>query len=162
PAFSGLYAPRWRYDARGTIVGLTRFATKAHLARAALEACAFQTGELIDAIAADWNRRPSELKVDGGMTANSFLMQTQADLLDMPVVLPSQPEATVAGVANAAGLAVGMWSDTNELAASWEESRRWTPQMGRDTRQTLWRDWNRAVERSLNWAEEPAAQSETD
>jgi glycerol kinase len=117
---------------------------------------------LIDAIAADWNRRPSELKVDGGMTANSFLMQTQADLLDMPVVLPSQPEATVAGVANAAGLAVGMWSDTNELAASWEESRRWTPQMGRDTRQTLWRDWNRAVERSLNWAEEPAAQSETD
>jgi glycerol kinase len=151
PAFSGLYAPRWRYDARGTIVGLTRYATKAHLARAALEACAFQTGELIDAIATDWNRRPLELKVDGGMTANSFLMQTQADLLDMPVVLPAQPEATVAGVASAAGLAVGIWASIEELAASWTESRRWTPNMDEDVRKTLWYDWNRAVERSLDW-----------
>ncbi|MDR1237268.1 MAG: glycerol kinase GlpK [Propionibacteriaceae bacterium] len=158
PAFSGLYAPRWRYDARGTIVGLTRYATKAHLARAALEACAFQTGELIDAITTDWNRRPLELKVDGGMTANSFLMQIQADLLDMPVVLPAQPEATVAGVASAAGLAVGIWSGIEELAASWTESRRWTPTMDTDVRQALWRDWNRAVERSLGWAEEAAPQ----
>jgi glycerol kinase len=154
PAFSGLYAPRWRYDARGTLVGLTRYATKAHVARAALEACAFQTGELIDAIGADWNRRPSELKVDGGMTANSFLMQTQADLLDMPVVLPSQPEATVAGIANAAGLAVGLWSGIEELAASWQEAKRWFPAMLAETRESMWRDWNRAVDRSLGWAED--------
>ncbi|MFV0428403.1 MAG: FGGY-family carbohydrate kinase, partial [Arachnia sp.] len=152
PAFSGLLAPRWRPDARGTIVGLTRYATKAHLARAALEACAFQTGELIDAIALDWGRRPGELKVDGGMTANGVLMQLQADLLDLPVVLPAQAEATVCGVANAADLAVGQWSGIPELALAWAESRRWRPRMSAEVRQALWAEWNRAVDRSLGWA----------
>jgi glycerol kinase len=153
PAFSGLFAPYWRPDARGVIVGLTRYATKAHIARASLEAVAFQTRDVLDAVNADASLPHSELRVDGGMVANHTLMQFQADILGVPVVRPAVTETTALGAAYAAGLAVGFWRDLDELRANWREDRRWEPTIGDDEREERLRQWKRAVERSFGWME---------
>ncbi|MBN9607389.1 MAG: glycerol kinase GlpK [Actinomycetales bacterium] len=153
PAFSGLFAPHWRPDARGIIAGLTRFATKAHIARAALEAVAFQSREVLDAARADTGLTIDELKVDGGMVANDLLMQFQADLAGIPVVRPAVPETTALGAAYAAGLATGVWGSLDELRALWAEDRRWQPEIDDDARAARMREWGKAVERSLGWAE---------
>ncbi|EOM75428.1 glycerol kinase [Rhodococcus rhodnii] len=152
PAFSGLFAPRWRPDARGVIVGLTRYVDRRHLARAALEATAYQTREVIDAMLSDSDVDLSELKVDGGMVVNDLLMQFQADILDMPVVRPRMIETTVLGAAYAAGLATGFWRDTDELREKWAVDTTWEPQLDADERDRLFAAWNRAVERSYDWA----------
>ncbi|MGW5921509.1 glycerol kinase GlpK [Nocardia fluminea] len=157
PAFSGLFAPRWRPDARGVIAGLTRFVTKAHLARAALESTAFQTREVVDAMRADaaaqhLDLELTTLKVDGGMTGNNLLMQFQADILDVPVVRPVVRETTALGAAYAAGLAVGYWSDLEDLRANWIADQTWTPSMPEPERTHRYADWNKAVERTYNWA----------
>ncbi|MCZ4535440.1 glycerol kinase GlpK [Gordonia terrae] len=149
PAFSGLFAPRWRPDARGVIVGLTRFADKGHIARAALEASAFQTREVIEAMQADSGVELSTLKVDGGMVVNELLMQFQADILDVPVVRPVVNETTALGAAYAAGLAVGFWESEDDIRANWAEDRRWEPGMAADDRDRLYAGWNRAVEHSF-------------
>ena len=151
PAFSGLFAPHWRSDARGVIVGLTRFATKAHIARAALEATAFQTKEVIDAMRADSGADLAELRVDGGMVANELLMQFQADLLGVPVIRPVVAETTALGAAYAAGLAEGVWGSIDDLRANWAEDRRFIPAMEHDVREWLNSRWRQAVERTLNW-----------
>ncbi len=151
PAFSGLYAPRWRADARGVIAGLTRFSNKGHIARAALEAAAYQTREVLAAMTADAAVSLKELRVDGGMAANELLMQFQADILDVPVVRPRELESTALGAAYAAGLAVGFWRDPEDIAAHWREERRWTPAMSVAERQRLVERWEKAVERSLGW-----------
>jgi glycerol kinase len=147
PAFSGLFAPRWRDDARGVIVGLTAYAGRGHIARAALEATAWQTREVIDAAGI----RFSELRVDGGMTANDLLMQFQADVLGVPVIRPEMTETTALGAAYAAGLAVGFWSDRDELRERWTEGKRWEPAMDAEHREREYAQWKRAVERSLEW-----------
>jgi glycerol kinase len=152
PAFSGLFAPYWRPDARGAIVGLTRFVTKAHLARAALEATAFQTREVLDAAAADTGTSLEELRVDGGMIANELLMQFQADILGVPVVRPVVAETTALGAAYAAGLAVGFWADTTELATNWREKKRWLPNITDADRAELLATWKKAVTKTLDWA----------
>ncbi len=152
PAFSGLFAPHWRADARGAIVGLTRFATKAHFARAALEAVAFQSREVIDAMNADAGTPLRELRVDGGMVHNELLMQFQADVLGVPVVRPVVSETTSLGAAFAAGLAVGFWDDLDELRGLWAEDRRWEPAMADDERERRLERWKKAVERTLDWA----------
>jgi len=159
PAFSGLFAPRWQPDARGVIVGLTRFVTRAHLVRAASEACAFQTVEVIDAAAADaeasgTGARLSELRVDGGGSASDMMMQFQADLLGIDVVRPEVLETTALGAAFAAGLATGVWRDLAEIAGLVREGRRWTPRMSEEDRARHLRLWNRAVERSLHWVDD--------
>ncbi len=151
PAFSGLFAPHWRDDARGIIAGLTRFATKAHLARAALEATAFQTREVLEAMRADSGVELTALKVDGGMVANDLLMQFQADLLDVPVVRPQVAETTALGAAYAAGLAVGYWESLDRLRANWGMERRFEPEMAAADRDRLYRRWRQAVERSFGW-----------
>ncbi|MGQ0479989.1 MAG: glycerol kinase GlpK [Pseudonocardia sp.] len=151
PAFSGLFAPHWRSDARGAIVGLTRYVNKGHLARAVLEATAFQTREVIDAMNADSGVELSSLKVDGGMVANELLMQFQADLLGVPVIRPVVAETTALGAAYAAGLAVGFWSDTGEIRANWAEDKRWEPAMGSDERERLYGQWRKAVTRTFDW-----------
>jgi glycerol kinase len=153
PAFSGLFAPYWRSDARGVLVGLTRFITKAHIARAALEATAFQTREVLDAINEDFGGELSELKVDGGMTHNSLLMQFQADILGIPVLRPQVAETSALGAAYAAGLAVGFWQNLEELRDKWHEQARFEPQMGSDEREARLRVWKKAVQRSLDWVE---------
>jgi glycerol kinase len=153
PAFSGLFAPYWRPDARGAIVGLTRFVTKAHLARAALEATAFQSVEVAEVAGRALDAPIAELKVDGGMTANDTLMQIQADLLGIPVVRPVVAETTALGAAYAAGLAVGFWSDLDELRANWREDRRWQPSIDDAERAERLRQWRRAVERTFDWVE---------
>ncbi|MGL5857974.1 MAG: glycerol kinase GlpK [Angustibacter sp.] len=153
PAFSGLFAPHWRPDARGAIVGLTRYATKAHLARAALEAAAFQSWEVIQAMDADSGVPLTELRVDGGMVANELLMQFQADLLGVDVIRPAVTETTALGAAFAAGLAVDFWSGLAELRQIWAPDRRWSPAMDDQHRERLLRTWSRAVERTLNWAD---------
>ena len=153
PAFSGLLAPRWRPDARGAWVGLTGFHTRGHLARAALESTAFQTLEVARAMAADAGREATELKVDGGMTVNELLMQFQADLLGVDVVRPRVTETTALGAAFAAGLAVGFWSDRGQIRRLWAEDRRWSPAMTAAERERLVRDWDRAVQRSLDWVD---------
>ncbi|MGN6611907.1 MAG: glycerol kinase GlpK [Angustibacter sp.] len=153
PAFSGLFAPHWRSDARGVVVGLTRYVNRGHLARAALEAAAFQSYEVIEAMNADSGVPLTELKVDGGMVANDLLMQFQADLLGVDVVRPVVAETTALGAAYAAGLAVGFWSSTEELKANWAEDHRWHPAMADDRRRQLLTDWSRAVERTFDWAE---------
>ena len=158
PAFSGLFAPRWRPDARGAIVGLTRYVNKGHIARAALEAVAFQTREVLDATNADTGVPLTEVRVDGGMIANELLMQFQADLLGVPVIRPVIAETTALGAAYAAGLAVGFWSGTDELRSLWQEHKRWTPQIDETERQKLLRVWNKAVEKSLNWIDEDSVQ----
>jgi glycerol kinase len=151
PAFSGLFAPHWRSDARGVIVGLTRFANRGHIARAALEATAFQTREVLDAMEADAGVRLSSLKVDGGMVYNDLLMQFQADLLGVPVIRPRVSETTAQGAAYAAGLAVGYWDSPDDLLAQWTEDKTWQPHMDADRRTGLIADWKKAVVRTLDW-----------
>mgnify|MGYP003429408020 FL=1 len=154
PAFSGLFAPYWRSDARGALVGLTRFVNRGHIARAALEATAFQTRAVIDAVQADTGVALRELRVDGGMTKNRLLMQFQADILGVPVVRPRIIETTALGAAYAAGLAVGFWSGLDELREHWAEDRRWEPAMTDDERARLLRMWEKAVSKSLDWVDE--------
>ena len=154
PAFSGLFAPHWRPDARGAILGLTRFSNKGHIARAALESTAFQTREVLDAVNADAGVDLTELKVDGGMIANSELMQFQADLLGVPVIRPVVAETTALGAAYAAGLAVGFWSGLDELRANWREGARWLPSMPDDERERLLRNWRKAVSKTLDWVDD--------
>ena len=152
PAFSGLYAPRWRGDARGIIAGLTRFSNKGHIARAALEAAAFQTREALAAMVEDSHVAIGELKVDGGMAANDLLMQFQADILDAPVVRSKHLESTAIGAAYAAGLAVGRYKSLDDIAAHWRADRRFEPAMAPESRARLIASWEKAVERSLGWA----------
>jgi len=151
PAFSGLYAPYWRPDARGVIAGLTGYVTKGHLARATLEATAWQVYDVAEAMAADSGVKPTALKVDGGMTASELLLQFQADVLDVPVVRPTVTETTCLGAAYAAGLAVGFWSGLDELRANWRADREWTPAMGKDERERGRAQWRKAVQRTLDW-----------
>jgi glycerol kinase len=153
PAFSGLFAPYWRSDARGVIVGLTRFINKGHLARAALEATAFQTREILDAMEKDSGVALKSLKVDGGMVYNELLMQFQADILGVPVVRPVVTETTALGAAYAAGLAIGFWENTEILRENWKYDKTWNPRMEVDERQNRYHQWLKAVEKSFNWIE---------
>ncbi|MDQ1087607.1 glycerol kinase [Siphonobacter sp. SORGH_AS 1065] len=153
PAFSGIYAPYWRSDARGVVAGLTRFVTKGHLGRAALEATAFQTLEILEAMEKDAGIRLSELRADGGMTVNELLMQFQSDLLNVPVVRPKMIETTALGAAYAAGLAVGYWKDLDDLRQNWGIEKTWKPQMPRAKRNSMYRSWRKAVRRSFGWEE---------
>ncbi len=153
PAFSGLYAPHWEDSARGVIVGLTRFAGKGHLARAVLEATAFQTREVLDAMTKDSGVAITELRTDGGMVVNELLMQFQSDILGVPVVRPRVIETTALGAAYAAGLAVGYWTSTDDISANWGVDKRWHPAMEEDRRAVLYGKWNKAVSRSLGWIE---------
>ena len=154
PAFSGLFAPYWRSDARGVIAGLTGYITKGHIARAVLEATAWQTREVVDAMNADSGVRLTRLKVDGGMTANDLLMQFQADVLDTPVVRPVVAETTCLGAAYAAGLAVGFWPDLDSLRANWRKSAEWTPALASETRDRAYAKWKKAVRRTMDWVDE--------
>ncbi|MHA7189766.1 glycerol kinase GlpK [Arthrobacter sp. MDT2-16] len=154
PAFSGLFAPYWRSDARGAIVGLTRFVNKGHIARAALEATAFQTREVLDAANADSGVNMEDLRVDGGMVANDALMQFQADILGIPVIRPKVTETTALGAAYAAGLAVGFWKDTDDLATNWAEDKRWNPSMDDAERERQLRLWKKAVTKTFDWVDE--------
>ncbi len=153
PAFSGLFAPYWRSDARGAILGLTRYANRGHLARAALEATAYQTREVLDAMNVDSGLALTTLKVDGGMVVNELLMQFQADILGVPVVRPAVAETTALGAAYAAGLAVGFWSDEDELRRNWGIARQWQPQMDAAERERLYAIWRKAVTRTFDWVE---------
>lgn len=153
PAFSGLFAPYWRNDARGVIVGLTRFVNRGHIARAVLEATAYQTREVLDAMEKDSGVKLTALKVDGGMVVNDLLMQFQADILDVPVVRPRVAETTALGAAYAAGLAVGYWKNFGELRANWGIDREWQPNMPAETRAHLFAGWKKAVSRTLDWIE---------
>ncbi|WP_326599951.1 glycerol kinase GlpK [Streptomyces sp. NBC_01803] len=154
PAFSGLFAPYWRADARGVIAGLTRYVTKAHIARAVLEATAWQTREIVDAMKKDSGVELTALKVDGGMTSNNLLMQNIADFLDAPVVRPMVSETTCLGAAYAAGLAVGFWSSTDELRANWRRAAEWTPRMDPTERDREYQFWLKAVQRTMGWLAE--------
>lgn len=154
PAFSGLFAPYWRDDARGAIVGLTRYVNRFHLARAALEATAFQTREVLDAMDADSQVRLSELRVDGGMVANETLMQFQADILGVDVVRPEVTETTALGAAYVAGIAVGFWEGEQDVVDNWQEGRRWSPRMEQAERERLYRQWKKAVTRTFDWVDE--------
>jgi glycerol kinase len=153
PAFSGLFAPYWQSNARGVIAGLTSYVTKGHIARAVLEASAWQTREVVDAMAADSGVALTTLKVDGGMTANELLMQFQADVLDVPVVRPVVAETTCLGAAYAAGLAVGYWPDIESLRANWKKSLEWTPRMSAAERGKGFRKWKKAVKRTMDWTD---------
>jgi glycerol kinase len=152
PAFSGLFAPHWRADARGVIVGLTRYVNKGHLARAALEATAFQTREVIDAMNADSGVPLTTLKVDGGMVVNDLLMQFQADVLGVEVVRPKVSETTALGAAYAAGLAVGFWSSEQDIRDNWAQDKVWKPTMDEQTRADIYAQWGKAVTRTFDWA----------
>ncbi|KEP74468.1 glycerol kinase [Microbacterium sp. SUBG005] len=154
PAFSGLFAPYWRPDARGAIVGMTRYVNRGHIARAALEATAFQSREVLDAVNADSGVDLAELKVDGGMTANDALMQFQADILGVPVVRPVVAETTALGAAYAAGLAVGFWDNLDDLRANWQEDKRWEPNMDDGERERELRLWKKAVTKSMDWIDD--------
>jgi len=151
PAFSGLYAPYWKAGARGVIAGLTRFANRGHIARAALEATAYQTRDVLAAMEEDSGISIRELRVDGGMVVNALLMQFQSDILDVPVVRPRTIETTALGAAYAAGLAVGYWRGTDDLRANWGEARRWSPAMPAARRDALYASWQKAVARSFDW-----------
>ncbi|GAB3954193.1 hypothetical protein GCM10027614_60880 [Micromonospora vulcania] len=153
PAFSGLFAPHWRSDARGVIAGLTGYITKGHLARAVLEASAWQTREVVDAMNADSDVALRRLRVDGGMTANGLLMQFLADVLDVPVVRSRITETTCLGAAYAAGLAVGFWPDLATLRAHWRSDAEWTPAMDPALRDRELHNWRKAVQRTLDWVE---------
>ncbi len=153
PAFSGLYAPHWKETARGVICGLTRFATGAHMARAALEATAYQTREVLDAMVKDSGVLITELRVDGGMVVNELLMQFQSDILNVPVLRPKCVETTALGAAYAAGLAVGYWKSTDDITSNWGVDKRWKPQMVGEQRDRVYANWNKAVSRSLNWVD---------
>ncbi len=153
PAFSGLFAPYWRPDARGAILGLTRFANRSHVARAALESVAFQSREVIDAAAADTGVEITELKVDGGMVVNDLLLQIQADILGKPVVRPVVAETTALGAAYAAGLTVGFWSSRDQLRQLWQEDARWVPSIDADEREARMAKWRKAVTRTFDWVD---------
>jgi len=153
PAFSGLYAPYWQSNARGVIAGLTRFITKAHIARAVLEATAFQTKELLAAMEKDTGIMLASLKVDGGMVKNELLMQFQADILNVPVIRPTITETTALGAAYAAGLAVGVWNDQDDLRDYWQEDRVWIPAMEETEREKQYKGWKKAVKRSFDWVD---------
>ena len=153
PAFSGLFAPYWKSDARGAIVGMTRYVTKGHIARAALEATAYQTREVLDAMETDSGVKLTALKVDGGMVFNELLMQFQADVLDVPVIRPKVAETTALGAAYAAGLAVGYWKDYDELRANWGKDKEWQPAMDAELRKKLYSGWKKAVTRTFDWVE---------
>lgn len=153
PAFSGLFAPYWRDDARGVIVGLTAYANRGHIARAALEAAAWQSREVVDAANEVADVPFTDLRVDGGMTGNDLLMQFQADVLGVPVIRPKVTETTALGAAYAAGLATGFWSDQDELRERWAEDKRWEPQLDEETREQEYARWKKAVQRTLDWVE---------
>jgi len=153
PAFSGLFAPYWKSDARGVIAGLTRYATGGHIARAVLESVAYQTKDVLQAMKADAEVDLSELKVDGGMVVNDLLMQFQADILGVPVVRPVVAETTALGAAYAAGLAVGFWNTADDLRSHWAEDRRFEPAMDEEIRERLSASWAKAIERSFAWVE---------
>jgi len=154
PAFSGLFAPYWRSDARGALVGLTRYVNKGHIARAVLEATAFQSREVVDAMNADSGVPLTELKVDGGMVVNETLMQFQADILGVDVVRPKVAETTALGAAYAAGLAVGYWESEDDIRNNWGEDKRWSPQMDDDAREKTFRNWKKAVTKTFDWVDE--------
>ncbi|MGO1263437.1 MAG: FGGY family carbohydrate kinase, partial [Brevibacterium aurantiacum] len=154
PAFSGLFAPHWESDARGVIVGLTRYVNKNHIARAALESVAFQSREVLDAMDLDSGVALTELKVDGGMVANETLMQFQADLLGVPVIRPEVVETTALGAAYAAGIAVKFWNGEDDVKANWREGKRWEPSMDKDKVDRVYRLWNKAVDKSKTWVDE--------
>ncbi|GMA30310.1 glycerol kinase GlpK [Litorihabitans aurantiacus] len=158
PAFSGLFAPHWRSDARGALVGLTRYVNIGHIARAALEATAFQTAEVLEAMNADSGVNLTELKVDGGMVANDVLMQFQADVLGVDVVRPKVAETTALGAAYAAGIAVGFWSGEQDVIDNWSEDKRWTPSMDEAERGRLLRNWKKAVTKTLDWVDDDVEQ----
>lgn len=151
PAFSGLFAPYWRSDARGVIAGMTRYTNKGHIARAVLEATAFQVREVLDAMNKDSGVDLTALKVDGGMVVNDLLMQFQADILNVPVIRPRVAETTALGAAYAAGLAVGVWNQLDDLRANWAEDKRWLPGMDSVERETRFKSWKKAVTRTMNW-----------
>jgi glycerol kinase len=153
PAFSGLYAPYWKESARGVIAGLTRYANKGHLARAVLEATAFQTREVVEAMEKDAKIPFVSLRVDGGMVANELLMQFQSDILNREVVRPMVSETTALGAAYAAGLAVSFYRGTDELLANWKADRTWKPALAEKERARLYREWKKAVTRSFDWVE---------
>jgi glycerol kinase len=153
PAFSGLFAPYWRSDARGAIVGLTRYVNKGHLARAVLEATAFQTREVIDAMNADSGVALTSLKVDGGMVVNELLMQFQADILGVPVIRPVVAETTALGAAYAAGLAVGFWQGEDDIRNNWAKDKEWDPAMDEASREKTYKQWKKAVTRTFDWVE---------
>ncbi|MCX6058023.1 MAG: glycerol kinase GlpK [Chloroflexi bacterium] len=153
PAFSGLFAPYWKSDARGAIVGMTRYVNKGHIARAALEATAYQTCEVLDAMEADSGVKLTTLKVDGGMVFNELLMQFQSDILDVPVVRPKVAETTALGAAYAAGLAVGFWKNYDELRVNWGVDKQWIPKMSSNQREGLYSGWKKAVTRTFDWVE---------
>jgi glycerol kinase len=153
PAFSGLFAPYWKSNARGVIAGLTRYVRAGHLARAALEATAFQSKEVVDAMNEDSGVPLESLKVDGGMVGNELLMQFQADVLGVPVIRPTIPETTSLGAAYAAGLATGVWKELDELRAHWAEDKRWEPQMDAAKRDEIYKYWKKAVTRTFDWLE---------
>lgn len=154
PAFSGLFAPYWKGDARGALVGLTRFVNRGHIARAVLEATAYQTREVLDAMEADSGVKLAALKVDGGMTANETLMQFQADQVGVPVVRPVVAETTALGAAYAAGIAVGFWSGEQDVIDNWAEDKTWQPKMDEDERGRLYRNWKKAVTKTFDWVDE--------
>jgi len=154
PAFSGLFAPHWRSDARGALVGLTRYVNKGHIARAVLEATAFQTREVLDAMNADSGVDLTELKVDGGMVGNETLMQFQADILGVPVIRPQVAETTALGAAYAAGIAVGFWSGEQDVIDNWAEDKRWEPSMDEGERDRQYRLWKKAVTKTLDWVDD--------
>ena len=156
PAFSGLFAPRWRPDARGVIAGLTHYATRAHFARAVLEATAFQTADVLDAVEQDTGTKMTELRVDGGMAANNLLMQFQADLLGIPVIVPASLETTAMGAAFAAGLAVGFWANPDEIRGLSVEAKRFTENISASRRAELRQGWEKAIARSLSWVDDLA------
>jgi glycerol kinase len=153
PAFSGLFAPYWRSDARGAIVGLSRFNTNGHLARATLEAICYQSRDVADAMEQDSGVHLEVLKVDGGVTANNLCMQLQADILGVPVSRPVVAETTALGAAYAAGLATGFWANTDELKSNWNESKRWLPEWNEQQREDGYAGWKKAVQRTLDWVE---------
>ena len=153
PAFSGLFAPYWRSDARGVIVGLTRYIHKGHIARAALEASAYQTREVLEAMHKDSGVELKELRVDGGMVVNELLMQFQTDILGVPVVRPKINETTALGATYAAGLAVGFWRDESELRTKWAADKTWKPKMNEEKRERLYQGWLKAVERTFDWVD---------
>jgi glycerol kinase len=154
PAFSGLFAPYWDMDARGVIVGLTRYVTRAHLVRATLEAICYQTRDVLEAMEADSDVKLTSLKVDGGATVNDFLMQLQADVLGVAVVRPKVHETTALGAAYAAGLATGLWAGLDELQTNWGVDRSFEPQWNEARREEAYAGWKRAVERSRGWMQE--------
>ena len=153
PAFSGLFAPYWRPDARGALVGLTRYVNKAHIARAVEESTAYQTLDVLQAMNADSGVPLTEIKVDGGMTNDRLLMQFQADVAGVPVVRPKVIETTALGAAYAAGIAVGFWSGTQDVVDNWAEGARWEPAMEQEHRDRLYRLWKKAVTKTLDWVD---------